>query len=177
MEKRMTVIAKESLFGEELTICGTAEEPLFKASEVQKWLCMTNGTQMIKSVPESEVKKIKVWHGNSARWTNYLTEFGVYFLIMRSNKPDVLKYQYKIAEILKSIRLKGYAVSDSITEEQIAQLKKDAENKEMLLKAQGNVIRIDDRFISSLKKLIDLYENERSKLSEVNAEELFKTDV
>lgn len=174
MEKRMTLVAKESLFGEEFTICGSAEEPLFKASEVQKWLGMTNGTQMIKSVPESEVKKMKVWHDNSARWTNYLTEFGVYFLIMRSNKPGVLKYQYRIAEILKSIRLKGYAVSENITEEQIAQLKKDAENKEMLLKSQGGVIRVDDRFVSSLKKLIDIYENERSKLSEVNAEELFE---
>ena len=73
--------------------------------------------------------------------------------------------------------MKGYAVSDSITEEQIAQLKKDAENKEMLLKAQGNVIRIDDRFIATLKNLIELYENEKSKIAEINAEELFKTDV
>lgn len=173
MNTRMNLVSKETMFGEELTICGTTDKPLFKASEVQKWLNITNGTQMLKSVPEQEIQKLKVWSGNSARWTNYLTEFGVYFLIMRSNKPENLKYQYKIAEILKSIRLKGYAVSDSITEEQIAQLKKDAENKELLLKAQSGVIRIDDRFISSLKKLIDLYENERSKLSEIKAEDIF----
>ena len=46
--------------------------------------------------------------------------------------------------------------------------------EEPLLKAQNGVIRIDDRFVSSLKKLIDIYENERSKLSEINAEELFQ---
>ena len=177
MNTRMTVVSKEHILGKEVSILGTLDEPLFRAKDVCNWLGQTNTSQMIMYIPEEireeHVKKIKVQNGATATWVNYLTEFGVYFVLMRSRNKEAIKYQMKIMEILKSIRLKGYAVSDSITEEQIAQLKKDAENKEMLLKAQSGVIRVDDRFVDSLKKLIDLYENERSKLSEINAEDLF----
>ena len=174
METRMTKVTKQIVLGHEVSVLGTIEEPLFRAQDIAEWLELGNNTtQMIKSVPLSEIKKVVTNVGISAHKVTYLTEFGVYFVLMRSKKPQAEVYQRKIMEILKSIRLKGYAVSENITEEQIAQLKKDAENKEMLLKAQSGVIRIDDRFVDSLKKLIDLYENERSKLSEINAEDLF----
>lgn len=177
MNTRMTVVSKEHILGKEVSILGTLDEPLFRAKDVCNWLGQTNTSQMIMYIPEEireeHVKKIKVQNGATATWVNYLTEFGVYFVLMRSRNKEAIKYQMKIMEILKSIRLKGYAVSENITEEQIAQLKKDAENKEALLKCQSGVIRVDDRFIDSLKKLIDLYENERSKLSKINAEDLF----
>lgn len=177
MNTRMTVVSKEQILGKEVSILGTLNEPLFRAKDVGNWLGQTNTSQMIMCIPEEirdeHVRKIKVQNGATATWVNYLTEFGVYFVLMRSRNKEAVKYQMKIMEILKSIRLKGYAVSESISEEQIAQLKKDTENKELLLKAQSGVIRVDDKFISSLKKLIDMYENERSKLSEVNAEDLF----
>ena len=178
MNTRMTVVSKEQILGKEVSILGTLNEPLFRAKDVSNWLGQTNTSQMVMCIPEEirdeHVKKIKVQNGATATWVNYLTEFGVYFVLMRSRNKEAVKYQMKIMEILKSIRLKWYAVSESITEEQIAQLKKDAENKELLLKAQSGVIRVDDKFVSSLKKLIDIYENERSKLSEINAENLFQ---
>lgn len=177
MNTRMTQVTKQVIFDKEVAILGTLEEPLFRAKDVCEWLDETNAVQMLKHIPEDRrsqcIKKIKQLNGATVSWVNYLTEFGVYYILMRSRKPKAAEYQYKICEILKSIRLKGYAVSNTITEEQIANLKKDAENKEALLKTQGGVIRLDDRFISTLKKLIDLYENERSKLTEVNVEELF----
>lgn len=180
MNLRMTKVTRTTIIDKELDILGTIEEPLFKASSITSLLGETNPAQVLKRIPEELrnefVKKIRVASGCATHDVLYLTEFGVYLILMRSRQPEALKYQLKIAEILKSIRLKGYAVSDNITEEQIAQLKKDAENKEMLLKAQSGVIRIDDRFVSSLKKLIDIYENERSKLSEINAEDLFKKE-
>lgn len=173
----MTQVTKQVIFDKEVSVLGTVEEPLFRAKDVCEWLDETNAVQMLKHIPEDRraqcIKKMKHLNGATVSWVNYLTEFGVYFVLMRSRKPKAAEYQYKICEILKSIRLKGYAVSESITEEQIAQLKKDAENKELLLKAQSGVIRVDDKFVSSLKKLIDIYENERSKVSEINAEELF----
>lgn len=173
----MTQVTKQVIFDKEVTVLGTLEEPLFRAKDVCDWLEETNPAQTLSHIPEDRraqcIKKIKQKNGATASWVNYLTEFGVYYILMRSRKPKAAEYQYKICEILKSIRLKGYAVSDSITEEQITQLKKDAENKEALLKCQSGVIRVDDRFVDSLKKLIDLYENERSKLSNINAEDLF----
>lgn len=172
----MTQVCKQEVLGHEVSVLGTLEEPLFKAADVAEWLNISknNVSQLVKNVPEREIRKVNVLSGCALHNILYLTEFGVYYILMRSRKPEAEVYQYKICEILKSIRLKGYAVSDNITEEQIAQLKKDAENKEALLKAQGGVIRVDDRFISSLKKLIDLYENERSKLNQIDAEDLFK---
>ena len=177
MTTRMTRLTNANLFGKEIPILGTVDEPLIRASEITTLLGETNPAQVLKRIPdelrESFVVKKRVLSGCASHDVLYLTEFGVYFVLMRSRNKEAIKYQMKIAEILKSIRLKGYTVSENITEEQIAQLKKDAENKEALLKSQSGVIRVDDRFITSLKKLIDLYENERSKLNEINAEDLF----
>lgn len=177
METRMTKVTKQLILGHEVPILGTLEDPLFRAKDVCEWLGDTNPHQTLARIPDelrtSCVKKIKCMNGATSAWVNYLTETGVYYILMRSRSKEAIKYQMKIAEILKSIRLKGYAVSDNITEEQTAQLKKDAESKEMILKAQGGVIRLDDKFISTLKELISLYENKRSELSAVSAESLF----
>ncbi len=180
MNLRMTKVMRTTLIDKELDILGTLEEPLFKASSITSLLGETNPSQVLKRIPEDLrnefVKKIRVASGCATHDVLYLTEFGVYLVLMRSRQPEALKYQLKIAEILKSIRLKGYAVSDNISEEQISQLKKDANSKEMLLKAQSGVIRLNDKFVSSLKKLINMYENDQSKLSGINVEELFRAE-
>lgn len=116
MNTRITKLDQLNVLGHECTICGTLEEPLFKASEVAKWLGHTNSRQMLKSVPRDEIKQFPSQFGN----INYLTEFGVYFVLMRSRTNQASVYQKRIMEILKQLRLNGYAVSDSITEEQMA---------------------------------------------------------
>lgn len=148
---------------------------LFPSAPIIKALGYTNTTDTLNKhvFPEYQFRFRDIT-GKGGKPTIFLSEPGLYQLIMRSHTPNAMKFQKWVFEdVLPNLRLKGYAVSDNITEEQIAQLKKDAENKEALLKAQGGVIRVDDRFISSLKKLIDLYENERSKLNEIKAEDLF----
>ena len=119
------------------------------------------------------VKKIRVASGCTTHDVLYLTEYGVYFVLMKSRSKEAIKYQMKIADILKSIRLKGYAVSENITNDQVAKLVQDAKNKAKLIEAQGNVVRVNDRFISSLKELIRIYEEEKSKVAEIVAEDLF----
>lgn len=177
METRMTQITKQIIFDKEVAVLGTLEEPLFRAKDVCEWLDETNAVQMLKHIPEDRrskcIRKIKCMNGATSSWVNYLTEFGVYFILMRSRKPKAAEYQYKICEILKSIRLKGYAVSNTITEEQVAKLVTDAKNNVKLIEAQGNVIRTDDRLIDAMEKLIDLYRNERAKITEINTEDLF----
>ncbi len=174
METRMTKVTKQIVLGHEVSVLGTIEEPLFRAQDIAEWLELGNNTtQMIKSVPLSEIKKVVTNVGISAHKVTYLTEFGVYFVLMRSKKPQAEVYQRKIMEILKSIRLKGYAVSDNISEEQVSKLVQDAKDKAKLIKVQGDVIRVDDRFIASLKRLIELYENEKSKVAEIVADDLF----
>ena len=174
METRMTKVTKQMVLGHEVSVLGTIEEPLFRAQDIADWLNLGNNTtQMIRSVPSSEVKKVVTNVGISAHNVTYLTEFGVYFVLMRSKKPQAEIYQRKIMEILKSIRLKGYAVSDNISEEQVSKLVQDAKDKAKLIKVQGDVIKVDDRFIASLKRLIALYEDEKSKVAEIVADDLF----
>ena len=174
METIMTKVTKQMVLGHEVSVLGTIEEPLFRAQDIADWLNLGNNTtQMIRSVPSSEVKKVVTNVGISAHNVTYLTEFGVYFVLMRSKKPQAEIYQRKIMEILKSIRLKGYAVSDNISEEQVSKLVQDAKDKAKLIKVQGDVIKVDDRFIASLKRLIALYEDEKSKVAEIVADDLF----
>lgn len=116
MNIRIAKLNQLNVLGHECTICGTLEEPLFKASEVAKWLGHTNSRQMLKNVPEEEVKQFPSQFGN----INYLTEFGVYFVLMRSRTKQAYIYQKRIMEILKQLRLNGYVVSNNITEEQLS---------------------------------------------------------
>lgn len=177
METRMTKVGTLEIMGQEANILGSVESPLFRAQEVASWLGIKNTTQMLNCIPESlyseHVKKLNCAVGVARHSVLYLTEFGVYFVLMRSRSPKATEFQLKIMEYLKSIRLKGYAVSDNISEEQVSKLVQDAKDKAKLIKVQGDVIRVDDRFIASLKRLIALYEDEKSKVAEIVADDLF----
>ena len=171
MDTRMTKVTKQVILGKEVTILGSIEEPLFRAKDVCDWLKETNPSQTLARIPDELkdacVKKIKCRNGATSTWVNYLTETGVYYVLMRSRSKEAIKYQMKIADILKSIRLKGYAVSENITNDQIDMLKSDIEQKETLLKIQGNVIRKNDRFISALKQLIQIYEKDPQSIIQI----------
>lgn len=86
--------------GFSLLVYGTFENPLFLAKDVAEWIEHSNPSKMLKSVDEDEkVKRIlgitngygQVGHGgargNTEHW--FLTEDGLYEVLMQSRKPIV----------------------------------------------------------------------------------------
>jgi prophage antirepressor-like protein len=84
------------------------EKPLFKANEIGKILDIKNIRSSIEDFDNDEkvVREIYYIHGGNQE-TLFLTETGLYRLLMRSNKPIARPFQKWISSVLISIREKG----------------------------------------------------------------------
>lgn len=104
--------------GHELNIYGTTEEPLFLAVEVAKMIDFSvgNTSHMLKTIDSDEKVLINVptrrnstsggMH-NVQKW--FLTEDGLYEVLMQSRKPIARRFKRAIKDILKDLRLSGRA--------------------------------------------------------------------
>ena len=76
---------RNGVLGRNFVVYGSIENPLFKAKYVSEWLDLTNVTDMISRVDSEEVTKLNLGglHGEC----NFLTEDGLYEVLMLSRKP------------------------------------------------------------------------------------------
>ncbi|MFD3157564.1 BRO family protein [Haloimpatiens sp. FM7330] len=87
---------------------GTRENPLFLAKDVAEWIEHTNPTLMVNSVDEEEKKLDYVIDSSGQRRkATFLTEDGLYEILMQSRKPIAKQFKKEIKKILKEIRLTG----------------------------------------------------------------------
>jgi len=92
----------------QLNIFGTFDEPLFMAQEIGSILKMSNINEQIRLIDSDWTRIRKTDRKGGAREMTFLTEPGLYYLIMRSNKPEAKSFQkWVVAEILPSIRKTG----------------------------------------------------------------------
>lgn len=84
-------------------------EPLFMAKDVAEWIELTNVSDMISRVDSDEVTKLNL--GGLQGECNFLTENGLYEVLMQSRKPIARQFKKKVKEILKSIRNNGGYIS------------------------------------------------------------------
>lgn len=101
------VLSETELLGRKFTVYGTAENPLFKAKEVAEVIEHPNVTVMLNLVDEEEkgVKQLLTPGGNQQVW--FLTEDGLYEVLMQSRKPIAKEFKKGVKEILKTIRKTG----------------------------------------------------------------------
>ena len=103
--EEISVIKKSVFLGKEIDIWGTAEEPLFRASDVAEWLEMSNVTDMVSRVDQEELTKLNLGSRSGETW--FLTEDGLYEVLMQSRKPIAKQFKRGVKNILKEIRLTG----------------------------------------------------------------------
>lgn len=139
--KELQVIYNQEVLGKDFHIYGTIEEPLFLAKDVAEWIDyqkisgknVRNTSKMLKMVDEDEkVKAIlgitnkdtQVRHGgfreNTEMW--FLTENGLYEVLMQSRKPIAKQFKKKVKVILKEIRTNGGYINEGATPQQLEQL-------------------------------------------------------
>jgi prophage antirepressor-like protein len=92
----------------QLNVYGTYENPLFMAQEIGGILKMKNINEQIRLVDSDWIRIRKTDRDRGARQMTFLTEAGLYYLIMRSNKPEAKLFQkWVVAEVIPSIRKTG----------------------------------------------------------------------
>ena len=101
------IISRSTLLGKEIDVYGSAESPLFKAKDVADWIQHSNITDFLSLVDDDEkgVRNCLTPGGNQKAW--FLTEDGLYEVLMQSRKPIARQFKKGVKEILKSIRKTG----------------------------------------------------------------------
>ncbi|PGU28660.1 hypothetical protein COD66_24705 [Bacillus cereus] len=117
MENQLTVVHQQDVLGQPFKVYGTVEEPLFLAKDVAEWIDHSQPSKIVHLVDTEE----KVMHnthtlgGMQAMW--FLTEDGIYEVLMQSRKPIAKQWKKEVKGILKQIRLTGGTVQTDREEE------------------------------------------------------------
>lgn len=98
-------IFSSSEFGEIRTAL-VNDEPMFCLIDICKALEIKNATDVAKRLDEDELTRLNL--GSRAGETNFITESGLYAVILRSDKPNAKKFRkWVTSEVLPSIRKTG----------------------------------------------------------------------
>ena len=103
----LQVIYNQEVLGQDFKIYGTKEEPLFLAKDVANWIEHKNITHMMNTVDEDEKLTYTICNSGQGREMWFLTENGLYEVLMQSRKPIAKQFKKKVKEILKQIRKTG----------------------------------------------------------------------
>lgn len=138
----LQIINEQEVLGKHFTVYGTADEPLFLAKDVAEWIEHSKSSIMIDTVDEDEKLREIIFTSGQNREVWFLTENGLYEVLMQSRKPLAKEFKKKVKEILKSIRKHGlYAIDDLLNNPDmaIAALQKLKEERQLRLQAQEEI--------------------------------------
>ena len=108
------VLKQTELLGRQFTVYGTAENPLFLDKDVAECIDYAkrsngsyNTTMMLQSVDEEEkvANIVDTLGGNQQVW--FLTEDGLYEVLMQSRKPIAKQFKKGVKQILHEVRTTG----------------------------------------------------------------------
>lgn len=140
--ENVQIVKTQKVANQTLTIYGTEENPLFLATDVKTWIEHSHITKMLSSVDDEEkvkhlcTKSTGVLQANTEYW--FLTEDGLYEVLMQSRKPIAKTFKKEVKKILKDIRKHGMYAKDEILDNpdlliQVAtQLKQERERNKQL---------------------------------------------
>ena len=149
---QLQIIDEREVLGKQLRIYGDFENPLFLAKDIAEWIDYAktgNGSydvnKMLKTVDENEklIRKIFASGQNREMW--FVTENGLYEVLMQSTKPIAKEFKKKVKEILKDVRKYGMYATDELLDnpdliiKMATRLKEEkAKNKELEDKMKEN---------------------------------------
>ena len=126
MEEKLEVVQRTEILGKEINLYGSIENPRFLATEVAEWIGyskMGNGKfniyVMLKNIDECDKGTNIVSTPGGDQKAVFLTENGLYEVLMTSRKPIAKDLKKQIKEYLHSIRTTGAAFEEGREEEAI----------------------------------------------------------
>lgn len=153
----LQVIDKRNILDHEVTTYGDLENPLFLAKDVANWIEHSDVSKMIKSVDEDEKVKniVRTLGGNQEMW--FLTEDGLYEVLMQSRKPIAKQFKKKVKKLLKDLRLNRFNPYENMSKELQAILLVDKKQQEL----DNRITTIEDKMTVNY----ELAENLRSAIN------------
>lgn len=113
-----------------ITIRGTSENPLFRASDIGSILEISNIRQTIKDFDNTEKVAVSIADSiGREQNVSFLTELGLYQLLFVSRKPIAKIFKKWVCEVIKEIRLNGVYDLQKQLEKQKTEMQLLEENK------------------------------------------------
>lgn len=129
---QITVVHKQQLLNNTFTIYGTKEEPLFLAKDVATWIEHSKVSMMLESIDEEEKLKETILTSGQNREMWFLTEDGLYEVLMQSRKPIARQFKKEVKHILKNIRKHGGHLTEQTIEQALL-------NPDVLIQLANNI--------------------------------------
>lgn len=158
----LTIINEQEVLGKHFAVYGTVDEPLFVAKDVAEWIeyDVSSVNKMLDKIDEDEKLVGTLFRSGQNREAWFLTENGLYEVLMQSRKPLAKEFKKKVKEILKSIRKHGlYAIDDLLNNPDmaIAALQKLKEERRLRLQAQEEIAQ-KNQIIQELQPKASYYD-------------------
>lgn len=143
----LQIIEQRELLGKDFKIYGDFDNPLFLARDVAEWIeyDLNKVGQMLNTVDDNEKFISPLHYSGQVRDMWFLTEDGLYEVLMQSRKPIAKEFKKQVKEILKSIRKNGMYAKDELLDNPdllIAVATRLKEEKERVRQLQQRVIEM-----------------------------------
>lgn len=152
----LKVLDEREVLGKEFKMYGTKENPLFLAKDVANWIEHTHTTRMLERVDEDERLNGIIVHAGQKREMTFLTEDGLYEVLMQSRKPIAKAFKKEVKQILKQIRMTGGYIPTTQEDDEETILAKafliaqrTIEKKNKLIEEMTPRVNWFDKFMSS----------------------------
>lgn len=104
---QIEIIKQQEVLGQSFRIYGTVDEPLFLARDVAEWIEHSDVSMMLRSIDEDEKLNQTMFVSGQNRLVSFVTEDGLYEVLMQSRKPIAKSFKKEVKKILKDLRLYG----------------------------------------------------------------------
>lgn len=151
----LSVLHEQVVLGKEFVIYGTKKEPLFLAKDVAEWIEHNQVARMIELVDEDEKLKCLVSTSGQNREMWFLTEDGLYEVLMQSRKPIAKSFKKQVKQILKQIRTTGGYIPVKEEESDAEIMAKALLIANKTIESKNKVIQEKEELIQEQKDFID----------------------
>lgn len=104
MSEKLCVLTEQEVLGEQFTIYGTFNQPLFLAIDVANKIDNKNVSQMLRLVDDDEKLIYTIYISGQNREAWFLTEDGLYEVLMQSRKPIAKEFKKQIKKNIKRFK-------------------------------------------------------------------------
>lgn len=182
----LKIINKSTFLDKEIDVWGSVERPLFRANDLMNWLGIKNVTTLIERVDKEEVLKLNLSSRSGDTW--FLTEDGLYEVLMSSRKPIAKQFKKGVKKILHEIRTKGgyiattqndtpatilaraMKVADEVIaehEKRIKELEEQGRRQEIVIEQKDAQIDAQDKQIKIAAPKAEYYDNTLASITSI----------
>ena len=182
----LKIIDERKVLEKDFRIYGTVEEPLFLAKDVANWIEHSDVSTMIRGVDDSEkvTNIVCTLGGNQEAW--FLTEDGLYEVLMQSRKPIAKAFKKEVKEILKSIRKHGVYMTPETLEKvvlnpdmmiQLCTMLKEEQEKRKNIEVENQKLAIENKEMQPKAEFYDAVTDSKDAISMAEVAKVLDYDI